>query len=407
MLGGVTTTGVSDEVLATKFASVFPHLNERQRRLLAGAEAQALGRGGIAQVARASGLHPETVTAGMAEVAAGAPVTDRVRRPGGGRKPLTEPDPPLLADLQRLVEDEARGDPERPLRWTVKSTRQLAEALTALGHQVSHVVVGELLHKLGFSLQANAKTREGRQHPDRDGQFGHINATISAALDAGEPVISVDTKKKELVGDFKNAGREWRPTGAPVEVRTHDFKDPALGKAIPYGVYDLANNEGWVSVGIDHDTAAFAVASIRSWWEHLGSQRFGQATTLTITADCGGSNSYRTRLWKTELQRLADETGLAIRVCHLPPATSKWNKIEHRLFSFITINWRGKPLESRQVIIDLIASTTTSTGLKVHARLDEGTYPDKIKVTDAELAAVRLRGDPFHPEWNYTITPRT
>lgn len=398
---------MSDEVLIEKFASVFPHLNERQRRLLAGAEARALGRGGIAQVARTSGLHPETVTGGVAELAGGAPVTDRVRRPGGGRRPLTETDPTLVADLERLVEEEARGDPERPLRWTAKSTRQLAAALAELGHRVSHVVVGELLHRLGYSLQANAKVREGRQHPDRDAQFGHINVAVAAALAAGQPVISVDTKKKELVGDFTNAGREWHPAGAPVQVRTHDFKDPALGKAIPYGVYDLANNEGWVSVGIDHDTAAFAVASIQAWWDHLGSQRFPHATSLTITADCGGSNSYRTRLWKTELQRLADDTGLAIRVCHLPPATSKWNKIEHRLFSFITLNWRGKPLESRQVIVDLIASTTTGTGLKVYARLDEGTYPDRIKVTDAELAAVQLDGDPFHPEWNYTITQRS
>jgi hypothetical protein len=404
-LGRVTSTGVADEVLIEKFASVFPHLNERQRRLMAGAEARALGRGGIAQVARTSGLHPETVTAGMTELAAGAPVSERVRRPGGGRRPVTETDPTLLGDLQRLVDDEARGDPERPLRWTVKSTRTLAAALGELGHRVSHVVVGELLHQLGYSLQANAKTREGRQHPDRDAQFGHINATVAAALVAGEPVISVDTKKKELIGDFKNAGRAWRPAGIPVQVRTHDFKDPALGKAIPYGIYDLAHDEGWVSVGVDHDTAAFAVASIRSWWEHLGSGRFRSATTVTITADCGGSNGNRTRLWKTELQRLADDTRLSIRVCHFPPATSKWNKIEHRLFSFITINWRGKPLQSRQVIIDLIASTTTSAGLQVYARLDEGTYPAKIKVTDAELAAVRLKGDPFHPEWNYTITP--
>ena len=392
-------------MLAEKFASVFPHLNERQRRLMAGAEARALGRGGVAQVARASGLHPETVTAGMAELAGGAPVTDRVRRPGGGRKPLTETDPTLLSDLQRLVDDEARGDPERPLRWTAKSTRKLAAALGERGHRVSHFVVGQLLHQLGFSLQANVKTREGRQHPDRDAQFRQINTAVSEALDAGQPVISVDTKKKELVGDFKNAGREWHPKGEPVQVRTHDFKDPELGKAIPYGIYDLAHNEGWVSVGVDHDTAQFAVASIQSWWEHLGRTRFPSATTLTITADCGGSNGNRTRLWKTELQRLADATGLTVRVCHLPPATSKWNRIEHRLFSFITLNWRGKPLESRQVIIDLIASTTTSTGLKVYARLDEGSYPDRIKVTDAELGAVRLHGDPFHPEWNYTITP--
>ncbi len=398
---------MSDEVLAEKFASVFPHLNERQRRLVAGAEARALGHGGIAQVARASGLHPETVSAGMAELAEGAPVTDRVRSPGGGRRPLTETDPELLPALKELVDPEARGDPTSSLRWTGKSTRTLAGELTDLGHRVSHVVVGELLHQLGYSLQANAKTREGRQHPDRDAQFGHLNATVAAATAVGEPVISVDTKKKELVGDFKNAGRAWRPAGQPVQVRTHDFKDPALGKANPYGVYDLAHNEGWVSVGVEHDTAQFAVASIRSWWDYLGSQRFPRATVLTITADCGGSNGNRTRAWKTELQRLADATGLTIRVAHFPPATSKWNQIEHRLFSFITINWRGKPLESLQVIVNLIAATTTRSGLKVYARLDEGNYPDKIKVTNAELAAVRLDTDPFHPEWNYTITPHT
>lgn len=358
-------------------------------------------------MARATGISEATIRKGLRELDAGERLEPgRVRRPGGGRKRLVDKDPTLLEDLERLVDGDSRGDPERPLRWTAKSVRKLAVALRELGHRVSFRTVARLLRELGYSLQANAKTREGRQHPDRDAQFGHINQTVKAAIDAGQPVISVDTKKKELVGDFKNGGREWRPKGEPVEVRTHDFKDPELGKAIPYGIYDLANDEGWVSVGIDHDTAQFAVASIEGWWEHLGSERFPHATTLTITADCGGSNGNRTRLWKTELQRLADHTGLAIRVCHLPPATSKWNKIEHRLFSFISINWRGKPLHSRQVIIDLIASTTTRTGLKVYARLDERAYPDKIKVTDAELAAVQLEGDPFHPDWNYTIKPR-
>jgi len=306
------------------------------------------------------------------------------------------------------VEGESRGDPERPLRWTAKSLRNLAAELRAQGHLISDRSVAPLLRQLGYSLQANAKTREGARHPDRDAQFRHINTTIAAALDAGEPAISVDTKKKELVGDFKNAGRELRRKGQPEQVRTHDFRDadPELGKAAPYGVYDIADDVGWVNVGIDNDTAQFAVESIRGWWQQLGSSRYPNATCLTITADCGGSNGNRTRLWKTELQALADETHLAIRVCHFPPGTSKWNKIEHRLFSFISINWRGKPLVSRQTIISLIAATTTRTGLTVHARLDERTYAKGIKITDAELAAVNLTGDPFHPEWNYTINPR-
>lgn len=357
-------------------------------------------------MARATGISENTIRKGLGELERGEHLEPgRVRRPGGGPPRLVDKDPTLLGDLERLLDADSRGDPEQPLRWTSKSVRTLAVGLRERGHQVSYRTVARLLRLLGYSLQANAKTREGRQHPDRDAQFTHINQIVQAALLAGEPVISVDTKKKELVGDFRNAGREWRPKGQPTQVRTHDFKDPELGKVVPYGIYDLANDEGWVHVGIDHDTAQFAVASIRGWWEHLGRERFPQATTLTITADCGGSNGNRTRLWKTELQRLADQTGLAICVCHFPPATSKWNKIEHRLFSFISINWRGKPLVSRQVIIDLIASTTTRTGLTVYARLDEGVYPDKIKVTDAELAAVRLEGDPFHPEWNYTIKP--
>jgi len=329
-----------------------------------------------------------------------------VRRAGGGRKPLTEVDPTLLGDLERLVDADSRGDPESVLRWTSKSVRHLAAGLRELGHEVHFTKVAQLLRSLGYSLQANVKTREGTQHPDRDAQFRHINAVATRAVDAGQPVISVDTKKKELVGDFKNAGREWRPKGRPELVRVHDFKDKQLGKAIPYGVYDIGSDQGWVNVGIDHDTAQFAVNSIRSWWEHLGRPRYPNATTLHITADCGGSNGNRTRLWKVELQKLADATGLEIVVCHFPPGTSKWNRIEHRLFSFITMNWRGKPLVSLQTIVNLIGATTTSSGLEVYARLDEGTYPDKIQVPDADLKAVNLHGDQFHPEWNYRIKPR-
>lgn len=399
---------MTDEAaIGERFRALAGELDERRRRLWAAAEARSCGRGGIAAVARATGISESTIRAGLRELGSGERLErGRVRRPGGGRKRLVDKDPTLVEDLERLVDGDSRGDPERPLRWTAKSVRKLADGLREQGHTVSFRTVARLLRELGYSLQANVKTREGRQHPDRDAQFQHINQTAAAAIAAGQPVISVDTKKKELVGDFKNAGREWRPQGKPVEVRTHDFKDPVLGKAIPYGIYDMAHDEGWVSVGIDHDTAQFAVASIQSWWEHLGARRFPDARTLTITADCGGSNGYRTRLWKTELQRLADDTGLQIRVCHFPPATSKWNKIEHRLFSFISINWRGKPLESHQMIIDLIAATKTRTGLKVYARLDERTYPDKVKVPDDQLAAIALEGDPFHPEWNYTIKPR-
>jgi transposase len=400
---------VIDELaIGERFRALAGELNERQRRLWAAAEARSHGRGGIAATARATGMHVETIRLGVRELESGERLEPgRVRRPGGGRKPLTETDPTLLSDLERLVDDESRGDPERPLRWTVKSVRQLADGLRELGHEVHFTSVAKLLRGLGYSLQANVKTKEGSQHPDRDAQFEHINQTVMTALDAGQPVISVDTKKKELVGDFKNSGREWRPQGQPVPVRVHDFKDKELGKAIPYGVYDLADDSGWLSVGIDHDTAQFAVASIGGWWEQLGRERYPDATTLTITADCGGSNGNRTRLWKTELQRLADDTGLQIQVCHFPPGTSKWNKIEHRLFSFISHNWRAKPLVSLEVIINLIAATTTRTGLEVYAQLDERAYPDKIKVSDAELAAVQLEGHSFHPDWNYTIKPRT
>ena len=399
---------IDEDAIGERFRALAGELNERQRRLWAAAEARSHGRGGSAATARATGIHIDTIRQGMRELESGERLEPgRVRRPGGGRKPLTEVDPTLLEDLERLLEADTRGDPESPLRWTAKSVRQLAAALGELGHRVHFTSVAKLLRRLGYSLQSNRKAREGASHPDRDAQFEHINATATAAIDAGEPVISVDTKKKELVGDFKNGGREWRPKGSPELVRTHDFKDKQLGKAIPYGIYDLANDEGWVNVGIDHDTAQFAVASIQSWWEHLGAERFPDATTLTITADCGGSNGNRTRLWKTELQRIADDTGLAIQVCHFPPGTSKWNKIEHRLFSFISMNWRAKPLVSLEVIVNLIAATTTRTGLDVYAQLDERTYPDKVKVSDAELAAVSLHRAPFHPEWNYTIKPRT
>jgi hypothetical protein len=400
---------VPDEAaIGEKFRALAGELNERQRRLWAASEAGAAGRGGVAATARATGMAVDTIRKGIAELRSGERVEPgRVRRPGGGRKPLTEVDPTLVRDLERLVDHDCRGDPESLLRWTSKSVRHLAGALQQMGHQVQFVTVAKLLRGLGYSLQANVKTREGKQHPDRDAQFQHINSVARRAVDRGQPVISVDTKKKELVGDFKNAGREWRPKGQPELVRVHDFKDKQLGKAIPYGVYDLRLDEGYVSVGIDHDTAQFAVNSIRSWWEHLGQERYPNAGTLQVTADCGGSNGNRTRLWKVELQKLADEIELEIAVCHLPPGTSKWNRIEHRLFSYITMNWRGKPLVSLETIINLIGATKTSSGLEVYARLDDGTYPDKIKVSDAELNALNLRGDEFHPEWNYMIKPRT
>jgi hypothetical protein len=399
---------VVDEVaIGVKFRALAGELNERQRRLWAASEARAAGRGGIAATARATGISVPTIRKGIAELECGERLdAGRVRRPGGGRRALTEIDPTLLRDLERLVSESSRGDPESLLLWTSRSVRHLAAALREQGHTVHFTTVAKLLGLLGYSLQANVKTREGASHPDRDAQFEHINAVVKAAVAAGEPVISVDTKKKELVGDFKNAGREWRPRGEPELVRVHDFKDKQLGKAIPYGVYDIAANQGWVSVGIDHDTAQFAVNSIRSWWQHLGHQRYPAATQLQITADCGGSNGNRVRLWKVELQKLADETGLQIGVCHLPPGTSKWNRIEHRLFSYITINWRGKPLHSLETVVNLISGTTTSTGLEVYARLDDGTYPDKIRVPDAEIKAVNLHGDQFHPEWNYTIKPK-
>ena len=398
---------IDEQAIGERYRALAGELDERRRRLWAAAEARSHGRGGSAAVARATGMALDTIRKGRRELESGETLAGgRVRRPGGGRKSLSESDPSLLEDLERLVDEDSRGDPERPLRWTAKSVRQLAEALREAGHEVHFTTVAKLLRSLGYSLQANLKTREGASHPDRDRQFRHIGERVSEAIAAGQPVVSVDTKQKELVGDFKNGGREWRPVGEPVAVRTHDFKDKELGKAVPYGVYDLDEDTGFVSVGISNDTAQFSVASIRAWWEQLGRERYPDASELVITADCGGSNGYRTRLWKTELQALAEGTGLAISVCHFPPGTSKWNKIEHRLFSFISQNWRGKPLLSHQVVVNLIGATTTRTGLKVYARLDPREYPKDVKVSDEQLAAVELSGDGFHPEWNYRIKPR-
>jgi hypothetical protein len=391
--------------LAAKFGSLLPHLDERARRLVMGAEARILGHGGIKVVARAAGVSPVTVSKGAAELEAGEEPTQRVRRPGGGRKPLTSTDPGLVEALLALVAPDERGDPCGPLRWTVKSTRTLAEELTRSGHPVSAWTVANVLREQGFSLQGNTKQIEGATHPDRDAQFGYLNTQATEYLAAGEPVISVDTKKKELVGEYKNAGRQWRPADEPTRVNVHDFVDAELGKANPYGVYDIAANTGWVGVGTDHDTAAFAVSTILRWWETVGSLTYPEATKLLISADCGGSNGYRLRAWKAELAAMATRTGLTITVCHLPPGTSKWNKIEHRLFSHISMNWRGRPLTSHQVIIDLISATTTRTGLKVHAELDQTVYPTGIRIPDAQMAALPLYRHDFHGEWNYTLKP--
>jgi hypothetical protein len=384
-------------------------LDERGRRRFAAAEALAAGRGGVATVARITGIARSTIGRGLAELRGEAQPDaspGRVRRTGAGRPALLTADPTLLPDLAALVEPTTRGDPMAPLKWTAKSLRHLAAELHGLGHRISHNVVADLLRHLGYSLQANRKTREGTDHPDRDAQFGYINRKVKQALAANEPAISVDTKKKELIGDFKNGGRELRPKGQPEPVRVHDFLIPELGRAAPYGVYDIADNAGWVSVGIDNDTASFAVNSIRRWWKTMGRVRYPQATRLLITADCGGSNGVRVRLWKRELQALADELDIAITVCHLPPGTSKWNKIEHRLFSFITQNWRGKPLVSLKTIVQLIAATTTQTGLKVRCEVDPKTYPAGVKITDREMDAINILRHSFHGEWNYTIRPK-
>lgn len=393
-----------------RYQLLLPEMDERMRRQWAAVEAQSLGWGGITTVAHATGLTYPTIAAGLAELDLPAEQRRaqacRIRRPGGGRHWLSQKDSQLWVQLEALIEPTTRGDPEAPLRWTCKSTRRLAEELTRLGHPISRYTVASLLRQAGYSLQANSKTREGTHHQDRDAQFRHIDRCVRQRLSRGQPSVSVDTKKKELLGDFKNAGREWHSQGHPPRVRVHDFQDKTLGKAIPYGVYDLLNNQGWVSVGIDHDTAEFAAHSIQRWWKCMGCRRFPNAQDLLITADSGGSNGSRSRLWKVCLQRLADELEIELVVCHFPPGTSKWNKIEHRLFSFITQNWRGRPLVSREAVVNLIASTTTRAGLVVKAELDTQHYQTAIKVSDSELARVNLTPSRFHGDWNYTIKPR-
>jgi len=402
---------VAIERIRGKYMALSPAMDERLCRQWAAAEAVAIGWGGVSAVSSATGLSRNTIAVGVCELESRqrnltAPVEARVRRLGAGRKPVAQTDPDLLAALEALVDPVTRGHPESPLRWTCKSTAMLAAELTRQRHPVTDRTVATLLKDAGYSLQANRKTREGSQHPDRNAQFEHIHEQVLAFQKRRQPVISVDTKKQELVGNFKNGGQEWRPQGQPEEVNMHDFPDKKLGKAIPYGVYDLASNEGWVSVGIDHDTAEFATASIRRWWQEMGAARFPKATKLMITADGGGSNSSRNRLWKLSLQSLADELGLRMQVCHFPPGTSKWNKIEHRLFCFITKNWRGRPLTSYQTIVNLIASTKTKTGLTVRAALDEKSYETGITVTDEQLAKLKIIRNEFHGEWNYSIKPR-
>src|SRR6266550_3881452 len=395
----------TERMLAAKFEVLFPHLDERQRRLWMGAEARTLGHGGIRAVARAAGVAENTVSRGMSDLDAGEQPLGRTRRAGAGRKRLADLDPGLRPALLALVEPDERGDPTSPLRWTTKSTRTLAARLTDQGHRVGADTVGDLLRAEGFSLQANTKTVEGKQHSDRDGQFRYINENVKGYQAAGDPVVSVDTKKKELVGQFSNAGRQWRPTGEPVATLTHDFPDDSLGKAVPYGIYDLAADAGWVNVGTDHDTAAFAVESIRRWWTMAGASDYPDARRLLITADAGGSNGYRTRAWKAELATLAVQTGLEITVCHSPPGTSKWNKVEHRLFGHITMNWRGRPLSSHEVIVQTIAATTTRTGLRAHAHLDTNTYDTGIRISDRQHEALPVTRHDWHGDWNYTLRP--
>jgi hypothetical protein len=400
------------ECLRRKFGLLLPLMNERMRRNWAAAEAMEIGWGGVSAVVSATGLSHNTIDLGIRELQGGVSPDPRkvprgrVRRAGGGRKSVTQHDASLLADLESLVDPATRGDPQSPLRWTCKSTRELAEELKGQGHGVGYRTVAVLLRRLNYSLQSNRKTREGASHPDRNAQFEYINAQVCRFQRRGQPVVSVDTKKKELVGDFRNGGREYRPEGSPEEVRTHDFMDKELGKAIPYGVYDMTANEGWVSVGVDHDTAYFATESLRRWWSNMGSKVYPNAEELLVTADGGGSNGSRLRLWKVAIQDLADAIGMRIKVCHFPPGTSKWNKIEHRMFCHITQNWRGRPLRSLGVIVNLIGHTRTETGLKIEAELDSGPYGIGIKVSDELLAAVRVRKDDFHGEWNYTISPK-
>lgn len=401
----------TEACIRDQYERLLPSLDERGRRHWAATEAKSLGRGGIMKVHRATGIVPSTIGRGLRELEAEKVEPGehggkrRVRRVGGGRRLKEVCDPSVLVDLESLVEPDTRGDPESPLRWTIKSLRRLAGELCSMGHDISYRTVGRLLETLGYSLQANRKTTEGKQHPDRDAQFKYINKLTKRQLDSGDPAISVDTKKKELVGDYKNGGREVRPKGEPELVGVHDFRGE-LGRVSPYGIYDIGSNSGWVSVGISSDTAEFAVETIRRWWNEMGYEHYGDLDELLITADCGGSNGYRTRLWKLELQRLADEIDVPITVCHYPAGTSKWNKIEHRLFSFITLSWRGKPLRTYETIVSLIAATTTDTGLEVRCQLDDETYIKGRKVTDDELATVNIRRHQFHPEWNYTISPR-
>ena len=396
---------VTDQGLEQKFASILPLLDERQRRLLLAAEARSLGYGGVSKISKASGISRATIQTALKQLDSPPLPGDRVRSAGGGRKKSRDKVPAMVEALERLIAPETRGDPMSPLRWTCKSTRHLAEALGQRGFIASHRLVGEMLHHLGYSLQSNAKNLEGKQHPDRDAQFRYIGKISGRSIAEGLPVISVDTKKKELVGQYANGGREWRPAGDPERVLTHDFPDPGVGKAIPYGVYDMGWDLGWVNVGVDHDTSSFAVESIRQWWSGMGQEAYPRAGRLLICADGGGSNGYRRRLWKVELQRFADEAGLEVTVCHFPPGTSKWNKIEHRLFSHITRNWRGRPLVSHRVVVELIAATATATGLEVEARLDPGSYPTKVKVSKEQMDEVRLHPHEFHGEWNYTIEP--
>ena len=389
--------------LTAKYRSLFDHLDERQRRLVAAADAVQLGRGGVSTVARCAGLSRPTIHKGLQELGEAPLPAGRVRRPGGGRRPLLEVDPAIGVELERLIDPATRGDPMSPLRWTSKSTRHLAEMLTKAGHPVSHETLANLLHELGYSLQAATKTIEGTQHPDRNTQFEYISRLTKRYLRNGWPVISVDTKKKELVGSYHQAGREWQPQGQPEKVLVHDFPDPKVSKAVPYGVYDVGQDLGWVNVGTDHDTASFAVESIRRWWRSMGAPLYPAADRILICADAGGSNGHRSRLWKVEVQRFASDAALEVTVCHFPPGTSKWNKIEHRLFSHITMNWRGRPLVSHDVIVNLIGATKTASGLRVKARLDKRRYPLGVEVSDEQLEAVKLDPHRFHGDWNYTI----
>lgn len=396
-----------ETAIRQRFEALRPHLNERMRRLFLAAEADVLGRGGTALVMRATGASRAMITRGLTDLRGETALPEgRIRRKGGGRKRTTELDPTLVSDLESLIDPLSRGAPDSPLRWTIKSVRRLSDALREMGHRTSHRMVAEMLHDLGYSLQANRKVREGEAHPDRNAQFEYIHAKVEKFQARGEPVVSVDTKKKELVGDFKNSGKELRPRGKPEEVRTYDFPLPGLGRVAPYGVYDLSENSGWVSVGTDHDTAQFAVETLRRWWYAMGQPTYPNAKRLLITADGGGSNGYRLRLWKWELQRLADETQLEISLAHFPPGTSKWNKIEHRLFSHVTQNWRGKPLISHEVIVNLIAATTTKAGLRVRSELDTSSYPSGLRISADQMQELRIHRDEFHGEWNYTILPR-